>query len=94
VSLKEVVIDEHRPPGTLVKVVDWGDDDIGLFIKTFRISTVNCRGTRDWLELDKLEYEHKTTCGCSYPRWWHHKVLIKGTIHLFNTLSFVLVNAG
>jgi hypothetical protein len=94
VSLEEVHVDEHRPPGTLVKVPGWGDDDVGLFVKTFRVVASFAQTTSSRAELDRLQHEHTSGCDCNYPSNWHHKVLIKGEIQLFETSSYVLVNVG
>jgi len=84
-NIEEVIVDDRRPSGTLVNVVGWPDNDIGLFIKTFRIVASFAQTTSGWAELDRFNNEHISGCDCPYPHAWHHKVLIKGSTKLFNT---------
>lgn len=88
--------DPNRPSGTLVRVIGWDfEGDIGLFIKTFQVSAApRCYSNADREELDRLQNEHVRICDCDYPSQWHHKILIHGETQLFNTSSYVLVNAG
>ena len=57
-NIEEVIVDDRRPSGTLVNVVGWPDNDIGLFIKTFRIVASFAQTTSGWAELDRFNNEH------------------------------------